>query len=67
MTLKMARTPLVYLCDQAREDGHKDLADRCDEMAQLLARSAGELVALGCDADEMGSVLYDIHDMLGYT
>ena len=44
MTLKMARTPLVYLCGQARENGQKEIAERCEELAALLEeRESGEL------------------------
>ena len=63
----MNETPLLYIISQARADGHKELADKAERMAELLAKCAGELVALGSDADEAGGVLYQIHAELGYT
>ncbi len=63
----MNKSSLIYLCSQAKEDGHKELADRAERMAELLARCTSELVALGSDPDEAGSVLKAAQDELGYT
>jgi hypothetical protein len=63
----MYRTPLIYLCHQAREDGHKELADRAERMAELLAKCAGELVSLGNNPNDGSSILYQIHSELGYS
>ena len=45
----------------------RKMEQRCDKRSVLLANSAGELTALGCDPNEAGSVLKSIHDELGYT
>ena len=60
-------TPLVYLVSQARFGGCKEIADKAERMAELLAMASGELVAVGSDANEAGSVLRKIHEELGYT
>jgi hypothetical protein len=59
-------TPLVYLVTQAHDAGCHEIADKAERMAELLAKCAGELTALGSDADEAGSVLYQVHAEL-YT
>lgn len=60
-------TPLMYLLSRARDNGHKELADKAERMSELLAKVAGELTALGYDPNESGGLLYLIHNELGYT
>ena len=60
-------TPLINLQSHARDDVHKELANKSDCMAMLLARCAVQLTAMGCDPNEAGSILKAIHDELGYT
>jgi hypothetical protein len=55
-------TPLIFLCSRAREDGHAELADKAERMAELLAKCAGELVALGSNR-----IVKEVHEELGYT
>jgi len=50
------------LCSRAREDGHAELADKAERMAELLAKCAGELVALGSNR-----IVKEVHEELGYT
>lgn len=62
----MKQTPLIFLCIHAREDGHAELADKAERMAELLAKCAGHLVAFGSDPDKAGGIVKEIRNELGY-